>query len=379
MKPRLLICIDWFDPAYKAGGPIRSVMNMIPYALKNYEVFVLTSDRDLDEDDPLENVNSDQWVEHRSGAKVCYLSKGKLNFKQILTRIKETDPQVMYLNSQFSKPFTIFPLIINRFYLKIEKVVLAPRGMLKDMALNQKPFKKSIYNNLMKRTLVTSNVVFQSTDDAEHIEIIREMNVSKEKVVKAGNVPIHIPKRELARTQMPINRFILVSRLVPHKNVDLLLSALSSIKKPLSLTLVGGYSSEKYERQCKKIIEQLPGHIAVEQLGAQSPMVIPELLEANQVFVLPTKGENFGHSIFEAFAHGLPVIVGRNVPWTDIEEKNVGWLIDESSAEQLAACIVACMEMRVEEYAEMSKGALQYARSYFENENFEKQYDALFN
>ena len=378
MKPKMLICIDWFDPAYKAGGPIRSVLNVIKYALKDYDVFLLTSDHDLDEEEPLKNINSDTWIEHNSGARICYLSRGNLNFKHVFTRIKEIDPQIMYLNSQFSKPFTIFPLIVNRFFKRIDKVVLAPRGMLKDRALSQKRLKKSVYNNLMRRTLLTSNVVFQSTDDSEHEEIIQRMKLSRQQVVKAGNVPIHIVDKNFERTKMPICRFILVSRLVPHKNIDFLLSSLMTIRRPLTLTLVGAFSSEKYQSKCQGIIDQLPGHITVEQKGAQSPGKIPDLLEENQIFILPTKGENFGHSIFEAFAHGLPVIIGRNVPWTDIERKSVGWLIDETNVDQMTECIEASMEMGEQEYLEMSKNALQYAKSYFENENFEKQYDALF-
>ena len=35
---KVLICIDWFLPAYKAGGPIQSISNMVNH-LKNHIEF----------------------------------------------------------------------------------------------------------------------------------------------------------------------------------------------------------------------------------------------------------------------------------------------------------------------------------------------------
>ena len=50
---RLLLLSDWFDPAYKAGGPIRSAVNFVKQMKDDYEIFILTSDRDLNDMKPL--------------------------------------------------------------------------------------------------------------------------------------------------------------------------------------------------------------------------------------------------------------------------------------------------------------------------------------
>jgi glycosyltransferase involved in cell wall biosynthesis len=60
---------------------------------------------------------------------------------------------------------------------------------------------------------------------------------------------------------------------------------------------------------------------------------------------LPTFGENFGHSIYEALAHGLPVMISDKTPWQNLEEKVAGWVFDlnekmdfESALEEQLNC-----------------------------------------
>jgi glycosyltransferase involved in cell wall biosynthesis len=58
--------------------------------------------------------------------------------------------------------------------------------------------------------------------------------------------------------------------------------------------------------------------------GSQKSRVLRE----SAVFVLPTKGENFGVAVAEALAHGVPAIVTKGAPWAGLEEQKAGWWID---------------------------------------------------
>jgi glycosyltransferase involved in cell wall biosynthesis len=40
--------------------------------------------------------------------------------------------------------------------------------------------------------------------------------------------------------------------------------------------------------------------------------------------LLPTLGENFGHSIIEALSAGLPVIISNRTPWKNLMVEGVG-------------------------------------------------------
>ena len=49
------------------------------------------------------------------------------------------------------------------------------------------------------------------------------------------------------------------------------------------------------------------------------------------MFVAPSYFENFGQSIAEALATGIPVITTTGTPWKDLKDKNCGWWIDQKS------------------------------------------------
>ncbi len=53
-----------------------------------------------------------------------------------------------------------------------------------------------------------------------------------------------------------------------------------------------------------------------------------QLLGASDLYVLPTEGENFGITIAEAMACGLPAIVSNTTPWGALARDGCGWWID---------------------------------------------------
>ena len=66
---KILLLLDWFDPAYKAGGPIRSAVNFAKQMQSDFDIFVFTGDRDLNEIKPLKDVVIDKWVEYAPRSK----------------------------------------------------------------------------------------------------------------------------------------------------------------------------------------------------------------------------------------------------------------------------------------------------------------------
>ena len=51
------------------------------------------------------------------------------------------------------------------------------------------------------------------------------------------------------------------------------------------------------------------------------------MLSQYDLFLLPTRGENYGHVIAEALAAGCPVAVSDRTPWGKIEEEGAGWVV----------------------------------------------------
>ncbi|RYG04532.1 MAG: glycosyl transferase family 1, partial [Chitinophagaceae bacterium] len=112
-RKKLLIMIDWFEPGFKAGGPIRSIASMVHNLKDLYDIYVLTTDRDLNSTEPYPGIPTDKWID-KDGFHVNYLSPAGLKYRNIARIMTEIAPATIYLNSMFSLPFTIYPLVARR-------------------------------------------------------------------------------------------------------------------------------------------------------------------------------------------------------------------------------------------------------------------------
>ena len=75
-KRKVLVCIGYYLPGFKSGGPVRSMANMVAHLVDDVQFYIVTSDRDLGDDSPYpEVVNDGEWVDV-ANARVLYLKKG---------------------------------------------------------------------------------------------------------------------------------------------------------------------------------------------------------------------------------------------------------------------------------------------------------------
>src|ERR1700733_5282628 len=110
LKKKILLFADWYEPGYKAGGPIRSCVNFTGNMQGDYEVFVFTADRDLNAGAPYEGIRADEWTTGAGGGRIFYCSPAALPWRNISAQLGAVHPDFIYLNSMFSVRFTIFPL-----------------------------------------------------------------------------------------------------------------------------------------------------------------------------------------------------------------------------------------------------------------------------
>jgi hypothetical protein len=97
-QKRILICMDWYEPGFKAGGPIRSVANIVNELKGEFEFYVLTSAFDLGETEPYPDIELDQWFD-KDGVMIKYMSRDNMKSAAIKGNILEIDPDILYLNS----------------------------------------------------------------------------------------------------------------------------------------------------------------------------------------------------------------------------------------------------------------------------------------
>jgi glycosyltransferase involved in cell wall biosynthesis len=251
-------------------------------------------------------------------------------------------------------------------------VILAPRGMLKATALQHKYPKKKLFLILYRMLGLQNGIVFHATDDTEMKDVFQHFG-KRIAVFKAGNLPGRqpdfIPPSKKQKGQCKI---IFVGRIHPIKNLNFLLEALKYCKGRIELTVIATLEDLVYWDKCKKTILDLPNEISVSLLWDQPNELITELIQQHHIFALPTQGENFGHSIFEAIAAGRPVLISDQTPWLNLQLKNAGWDLPLENIEGFVGAIQGAVDMDQDELMKWCEGAWSYAGQYLQSQ-FDKK------
>lgn len=355
MKPVVLIGVDWFLPAYKAGGPIRSVANLVGLLAERFEVRVLTGAYDLgDPQDPLP-VALNEWVAHAPGVQVKYLTADVAGAWP--AALEELRPAYLYLNSVYSKRFALDAVRAARLFPDT-KVVLAPRGMLGAGALSIKPFKKRVFLALARGLGWFRGVRWHASTDLERQEVQKWFPGAE--VVVAGNLPTPPPAENPAR---PSDRWVIVNIGRIHK-VKYTMFSLRAIRdadstRPIELDFIGPPEDAAYLALLKAEAAKAGSEVTIRFLGAVPPHELGSHFDRAHFLTSSTTQENFGHSIAEAWAHGCPVLIADTTPWRGLAEKGIGWdwALEEAVWHEGLAKALA---MSPEEWHAMSENARRF-------------------
>jgi glycosyltransferase involved in cell wall biosynthesis len=372
--PHILIFIDWYEPAFRAGGPVRSVVNLVSRLSGRYRFSVIASAFDYGNPQAMAQVPHDQWVERQHGEKVKYCSK--LGFRACYQAIRDADCDRVYIQSMFSPRYGIFPLLAARLLGK--KVIVAPRGMLHPTALAIKRQRKIAFLRIVRFLGLYRSVVFQAVDNWE-ADFVKEQ-FPRNRVFRATNMAALPGQRDPAERKYPDTlRLVSVARISPEKNNLFLLRILSQLPFPVEADIYGAPGSDqKYVAQFKLALQQLPPHVQVRWDGFLSPEELSEKLQQADWFALSTLGENFGHAIFEAMANGLPVIIGDNTPWKGLAAIGAGFDLPARDEQAWLQAFESAFRTDAVVYAGMSAAALQLVRTTAGSDTSYDQYRELF-
>jgi len=360
-RKKILLFSEWYEPAYKAGGPIRSCVNFVAHLSSRADIYVFTGHSDLGEEKPLEGITVNQWVQLPTGAHVFYATPAKRGKNHIKAILQSVQPDFVYLNSLYSKDFTIDVLMAHRALKSRAGIVLSVRGMLKSTALDIKPIKKKIFFVLAKWLGYHRQIHFHATNTSEADEI--RTVFGNVRVGVADNFPPAIVlSPDIIEKAAGTIKLILVGRIHPIKNIDYLLQRLPAVKGNIHLSIAGIREDESYWQQCETIIKSLPAGKTVELIGELPHHKLNSILAAHHLFVLPTKGENFGHAIAEALGNGRPVLISDKTPWQNLTETNAGWVCSLSSPECFQASLQEAVNWNQAEFNNWCRGALEFAR-----------------
>ena len=378
--PKILVCVDWFAPGYKAGGPIQSCMNFAYAMREDYQIYVLTTDRDAGDPAPYLNIHTDEWADFDTNIKVYYSSPNGLNYTNIRKIITATAPDFLYLNSLYSLYFTIIPLVIAKYGRLKCKTILSPRGMLKASALRFKKYKKIPFVYFLKYSGVLRNIAFHATDEQEKKDITAYFG-NKNEIALIANFPKlnYLPYNTIKKVEKQLD-IIYFSRIHPIKNLDFCIEILKNIPNDIfiNFNIYGNIEDENYWADCQKGMATLPSNITVSYKGEVVNSAVLDVISAQHLFLLPTSGENFGHAIWEALLASRPVLISDQTPWLNLQAQNTGWDLPLAEKNSWIAAITAAANWSQQDFDDICKNISIFAQNYIDNNTTKIQFKAFF-
>jgi glycosyltransferase involved in cell wall biosynthesis len=368
---KIFILIPWFHPAYKAGGPIQSIANMVNQYTANITYKIFCSNIDLD--GTVLNVPINTWVKHNESTEVFYTSIKLSSLVFLKREIKNQGADILFINGIYSWYFNLLPLL----FCKVPRKIISVRGMLHPGALSQKKAKKHLYLFLWKLFGLHKKFDFHAStkQEKEFIEIVFGKHIN---VFIAQNFPRVLKRQDQVKKIPGYLDLISIALISPMKNHLLILKALASCNSNIWYNIYGSVKDPAYWSICLEEIKKLPANIIVKYHGDIPPPVVENVLAQNHTFVLPSKSENFGHAIYEALTAGIPVITSDKTPWNELNASKAGINVSNSNIQELIHTIEFFAAMDENEFEEWRAGAANYAVESLNIDHIKQQYNTMF-
>lgn len=365
-RPLVLVFVRHYLPGFRAGGPVRTLSNMVARLGGDFDFRIVTLDRDFGDVAPFSGFAARGWSA-LGNAMVIYLSPEAVSVRSVAQIIQELKPHCVYLNGCFDPCFTQRVLWARRFGLIGDaKVVLAPRGEFSESALRIKAAKKKIYIWLTRFFGFYCGLRWHVSSSQERDDLVAVLPfLSQRNIRVALNLaPDTSTSCEVVRCPRPANhalRVCFLGRIAPMKNLDFALKVLAQVKCEVVFTVYGPLESESYWAECKALIDRLPDNVRVSYDGQLRPEVVKKTLAKHDLFFFPTRGENYGHVIHEALASGLPVLISDRTPWAKVEGAEVGWCVSLSAASNFVQIIQDVAKWTEFEHVRVRRLAMAFA------------------
>ncbi len=365
---KTLIFLDYFTPAYKAGGPIRIYEALIQEQQKGCELFIVTQNTDWGDPTPFREVANGKWMTKES-AQVLYLSDAQRGYREILRVVKEISPEVIHLNSLFSRTWTMKLLFLKRLGRLSSQLVLSPHGELSPQALAIKPHRKQLFLWLARKLGLFRDITWIATSAREVEEIaVQEFNGRVR-----GNLPIKLvmpampklfPHRPSQKKPGRL-RLVFLARISAMKNIGHLKQIFSKIKGNIEFDIFGPIDSAysiQFGQICTEIKRAAPC-VVVTHRGPVGSHLAQQVLSEYDLFVQPSLSENFGYSILEALASGTPVLISDQTPWNEVATEGAGAALPLNRPDLWVATLQRFVDMDETQWNEMSTRAQAWLES----------------
>jgi len=365
MNKKKIICfLRFYLPGFKSGGPVRTIANLIDNIGEDYLFHVVTSDRDVHDYKSFQSIKVDSWNKAYN-SEIFYRSSFLYYLYQIPKFFSKESYDYIYLNSFFSFEFSIVVLLFR--FCKIipnKKIIIAPRGEFSKSALKIKLIQKIIYINIFKILKLYKNVTWQASSIYELNDIrkiFRKKNLSIKIAPDIPEINFEQNKKNLSWDMNPL-KIIFLSRISSIKNLDFAIKVLKELEINIHFEIVGPICDKDFWDYCLKLLKELPANISYDYLGSINHKDVRKIISNSHLFFLPTKSENYGHTIFESLSVGTPVLISDQTPWRDLSKHNAGWDLPLLNKINFVKSINNLSKLSLKKYEQKRIDALNFAK-----------------
>lgn len=364
---KILIFSGRYLPGHKDGGPLRTLVNITEMLGDEYNFYIVCLDRDHGDNVPYSNIYRDAW-NNVGKAKVWYVKPGGFTNKLILKLSNGMDK--IYLCS-FYDDYGYKTLFLKRCKLINQPVYLASMGVFSSAALDQKALKKKMFIGACKLVGLFRDITWSVTSEIE-ADDLKKVIGDNAKYVVAEDLPRNSVPGRLEPHHSPI-RIVFLSRICAHKGLDVAIDAIEAAKCDCVFTIYGPIQEKEYWENCKKKMFGLNW-----KYGGDVPSDdVQNRLSREDIFILPTRSENYGHVIFEAMSVGCIPVISDQTPWKDLDKERVGYEVPLNK-DNFVKAINNFNGLSLKEREDMSERAINYARKKVEESACETGYRKIF-
>jgi glycosyltransferase involved in cell wall biosynthesis len=320
------------------GGPSQMVLGLAPaLAKEGVKVTVITTDSNGDNGQKPLDVTLNVPIQ-KDGYEIIYFRcapfrryKFSLDLCKWLNRYAQ-EFDLAHIHALFSPVSSAAAAICRQRQLPY---ILRPLGTLDPADLRKKKYLKQIYAAILERANIADAAALHFTS-VQEAKISERFGVStRDLVIPLGVVPPKKDEESLVRQQFGIAAnvplVLFMSRIDPKKGLNLLIPALEKLLAEglnFHFVLAGTNPQDPvYEQKIKSQIDNstLRSHTSI--TGFVTGELKSSLLQAADLFVLPSYYENFGIAVAEAMVAGTPVIISDQVHiYQQVHESHSGWV-----------------------------------------------------
>ena len=246
-------------------------------------------------------------------------------------------------------------------------------GIFEPWALDQKKFKKKLALIFYQKKILDMCHIIHATSEIESNNLKSITKNPNIKIIGHGiDKCIDYPEKKFFTNQK--KKAIFFSRLHKKKGIMNLVKVWKKIQ-PIDWELhIYGPDFDGHKIQINKIknpSDNIFIHDAIYDYDTKN-----DLFKKFDLFILPSKSENFGYVVLESLSCGLPVLTTNKTPWENIKNQNAGWIINDDEND-LFEELKKILNSNKEDFINKSKNAIDLAKTYLWG-NLIKEYLSIY-